>query len=253
MPSETVANIQKRMKAFDAFARAHEDPGSLQSKWESLFHMSLPKKSAHSFAEHYRNMKDTRKHRKQRGGVAPLDYVMTPGSNVGVYGRFPTEIGTDPASIRDLDVYLHDALTMDCGSPSVFPTPPVDMGSNKVGGKRGKKNTRRALKQRKTLRKQRLNRRRTWKARGGNLATSLAMHPYLSSTPPNVFQAATNMWSGNPAPVPFPSSPVVHKWDYVSNGTTGLIDPGLVTHIGSDFQKLASPAPWQDGSASTTT
>jgi len=77
------------------------------------------------------------------------------------------------------------------------------------------------------------------------LAESLMTHPYISSAPPNMIQQVAASMSGATSPVPFPGNPVNQQWQYVSNGTAGLMDPGVVTPIGSDFSKLASPAPWQ--------
>jgi hypothetical protein len=231
------------MSAFDKFARTHSKYNELQKKWYSLFKTDLDKKAAVGFVEYYRKMK--RQTKKQNGGMAPLEYVMTPGANVSVYGQFPTEIASDPASIRDLDIFFSNALTKDCGNPSqinAFPTPNTEMGSNQVGGrKRGtRKNNRR-----KTLRKNRKNMRKSYKHRGGSLMTTLGYHPYLATAPPNLIQSGMNMWNGGVTPIPFPSAPTTHQWQYVSNGTIGTIDPGQVTPIGTNFGKLAGMDPYQ--------
>ena len=154
MPS--IADVQRKLKSFDTFARHTDDISALKRKWHSLFRTDLTDLSAKSFVTHYREMrsKNTRsKHakkslrrsraRKQRGGVgAPLDYVMTPGANVPVYGRFPVEVDTDPGSIKDLDVYFQNALTFGCGKEAGYwPQVPANMGSNQVGGRR-RRNTR---------------------------------------------------------------------------------------------------------------
>lgn len=251
---KTIAQIQSGMRAFDEYARKTDDPTALQRKWDSLFRSELSKHSADAFVRYYRKMKQTK---KQRGGVAPLDYTMTPGANVSVYGRFPVAIDTNQASIRDLDVYFQNALTADCGNPAqaaAFPSPSSEMGSNQVGGRR--RNTRRNRRNA-TLRKNRKDRkgtknrkdtrrrRNTYRARGGDLMTTLGYHPFLATAPPSLIQSGTNAWSGNPAPLPFPGSPVQHQWQYVSNGTAGVIDPGLVTPIGTNFGKLAGMDPYQ--------
>ena len=246
----TIAQIQKSMRAFDTYARSHADVADIQAKWTSLFDTHLDKKTATSFVQYYRKMKShtRRSSKKQKGGMAPLNYTMTPGANVSVYGRFPVEVDTDPASIRDLDVYFHDALTKDCGNPAqdaAFPRPPSDMGSNQVGGRKSRRvnrrrNTLRKQKNRKTSRKvNRKTNRKHRNYRGGNLGTTLAMHPFLASAPPNYLQTVNNGWSGSPSPLPFPGAPTQHAWQYVSNGTAGTIDPGVVTPIGTDFSKLA--------------
>lgn len=245
---KTVAQIQRRMSAFDTFARAHHDTNDIQKKWEDLFGSTIDSKTATSFTQYYRKMKNRTSSKKQRGGMAPLSYTMTPGANVSVYGRFPVEVGTDPASIRDLDVYFHDALTKDCGNPAqaaAFPHPSSGMGSNQFGGRKSRKVNRRRRTQRKMNRKNRKSMRRH---RGGNLGTSLAMHPFISTPPPNMIQTGLHGWSGSTAPLPFPGSPAQHQWQYVSNGTAGIINPGVVTPIGTDFAKLAGIDPYQTAS-----
>jgi len=252
----TIAQIQRRMSAFDTFARTSQKPEQLQTKWHSLFSTQLDKKTANSFVEYYRKMK-SRTSRKQRGGMAPLNYQMTSGSpNVSVYGRFPVDVGTDPASIKDLDVYFHNALTLDCGNPAqaaAFPTPSSGMGSNQVGGRsrRSSRSSRSSRKQKRTLRhKNRTNKRKTnrRRQRGGNLGESILMRPYLATAPPNAIQAAVNGWQGNPASLPFSGNPVNHQWQYVSNGTAGIVNPGLITPIGTDFKQLAALDPYQTAS-----
>jgi hypothetical protein len=250
----TIAQIQKSMRAFDTFARTSADPKQLQTKWHSLFSTQLDNKAANSFVQYYRKMK-SRTSRKQRGGMAPLNYQMTSGSpNVSVYGRFPVEVGTDPASIKDLDVYFHNALTLDCGNPAqaaAFPTPSSGMGSNQVGGRsrRGRRQSRKSRRQtvrhRNRYNKRKTNRRRQ---RGGNLGESILMRPYLATPPPNALQAAVNGWQGNPAQLPFSGNPVQQQWQYVSNGTAGIINPGLITPIGTEFRQLASLDPYQTAS-----
>ncbi len=224
---------------------------SIQETWNHIFDTPLSNQSAKSFVNYYREMRT--KTRTMRGGMsyAPLSYTMTPGT-IGVYGNFPTEIATDPASIVNLDVFYQNSLQHGCGTENSSLHVPEDMGSNKVGGKRTRVNrsrkARKTYKHKRTERKSRKNVRKTIRKRkffGGNLAESLLTHPYISSAPPNLIQQAAASISGATSPVPFPGSPVTHQWQYVSNGTAGLIDPGIVTPIGSDFAKLANQAPWQ--------
>jgi hypothetical protein len=254
----TIAQIQKDLKVFDTQARAalekDKPEAHIQSSWESIFHMPLSNTSAKSFTNYYRKMRSNT--RKMTGGMAPLSYTMTPGT-IGVYGNFPTEIASDPASIQALDVFYQNSLNKGCGIENSSLPVPEDMGSNKVGGAKTRVKSRKAARKsykNKRVTKSRKNVRKTLrkglrkgmrKYRGGNLTESLVMHPYISSAPPNLIQMAAATVSGATEPVPFPGSPVVHQWQYVSNGTAGLIDPGIVTPIGSDFAKLASPAPWQ--------
>lgn len=251
MTKHTVAHIQKSMSAFDTFARGHQDPKSLQTKWNQLFDSALDTKAANAFVTYYRKMKKNTRKNRQSGGVAPLDYAMTPGANVSVYGKFPVAVDTDQASIRDLDVYFHDALTRDCGNPAqaaAFPHPSSEMGSNQAGGKKSRRNRRNRKTARKNSRKgNRKNRQtqRNRRQRGGSLLASLGYHPYLSTVPPSLIQTGANAWNGGTAPLPFPGTPTSHQWQYVSNGIAGTIDPGLVTPIGTKFATLATIDPWQ--------
>ena len=262
MPS--IAKIQKDLSTFDTYARKHMDNvPALQTKWKALFDIPLTSESAKSFSTYYKTMvskKNTRKSRSsQRGGDlagAPLTYTMTPGANVQVYGRFPVEADTDPSTIRDLDVYFQDSLTKGCGTENSSLSVPVEMGSNQVGGKNRKanrksrvnrKNSRKTMRKnsRKASHKNRKTYRRNRSHRGGDLMTSLVYHPYLSSNPQNMIQNSVLSAQGTYPPTPVSGNPTVQTWDYNSRGTAGVINPGLVTPIGNDFQRLASPAPWQ--------
>jgi hypothetical protein len=243
----TIAKIQKDLKAFDQFARQaikHDGDATeaLQTKWSTLFKSPMSKESAKSFSQYYRKMvskrggkRTTRKIQKMRGGAASIlspatiDYQMVPGANVQMYGRFPVEADTDPSTIRDMDVYFNSGMSRTCGVENSARQVPAGMGSNKVGGSRRRRRGR-------TLRRRHA---------GGSLMESLQVHPYVSTAPPNVFQVAANVWSGNTASIPAPASPVQSTWVPASHGTAGLINPGVVTNIGSDFSKLASPPAWQ--------
>jgi hypothetical protein len=250
MPS--IAHIQKQLKEFDAKARRAvdgKDPETaLKNSWRSVFSMDMNDASAKSFARYYREMRS--KSRSMRGGSlapAPLDYQMTAGANVKTYGNFPVEAGMDPASIRNLDVYFQDSLTKGCGVENSSRQVPATMGSNKVGGSRRRRNSRKA---RKTYRKRanrknsrKNNRRSRRNHRGGNLLTSLVTHPYISTSPSNPIQGAAVAWAG--APQAPSGNPVVPGWNYATIGTERPINPGLITPIGADMTKLASPAPWQ--------
>lgn len=251
---KTVAQIQKRMSAFDEYARTHTKSENLCEKWRELFGTELNKKSADAFVSYYRKMKQNKGTRKQRGGVvgAPLNYTMTPGVNVSVYGRFPVPID-DPsqggaAMVKDLDVFFANALTKDCGNlnqAESFPHPSSEMGSNQVGGRRNK--SRKERRHRKTERRNRKNRRATYrrKQNGAGILTTLGYHPYLDTAPPNYLQIGAHDFNGVVRPLPFPAAPTNHQWNYVSSGTAGVIDPGIVTPIGTEFKTFASLDPYQ--------
>lgn len=176
-----------------------------------------------------RKQKSVRMRKQKRGGSyaltgAPLSYSMTPGMTANVYGHFPTEIATDPASIQNLDQFYGSALTRGCGIENSTRQVPETMGSNKVGGAR------------KTFKAKRKDR----KQKGGDLMQGLMMRgfplPHAASAPPNVVQTMASNWQGMPA---FPSaSPVDHTWTYKSTAATSF-DPSLASKITSPFAQLA--------------
>ena len=231
----TINQIQSDLRAFDAAARRDSTPAALAVSWKRIFGNTMTETAAKGFSDYYKKMVDAKKtrkratSRKQRGGAAPLDYTMTPGIPLATWGQFPVEVDTDPGSIKDLDVYFHDSLPL--SAPGYWPSVPADMGSNKFVANGG---MRRRNKKMRTRRRQ----------RGGNLLESLVMRPIFTATaPPNIAQIAANAWAGSPAAIPTPPSAVHYTWSPAGASGT-LIDPGRVTQIGSDFAKLASPAPW---------
>jgi hypothetical protein len=250
----TISDIQSKLKQFNKFAQVSPNPKAYQQKWKELFNAPLSSQSAHSFATYYRDMRsNTRKNRrnlasrKQRGGAAPisgapLDYSMAPGLNIQAYGRFPVEAGTDPSSVRDLDVYFRDSLSADCGVKDSSLKVPANMGSNQVGGRR----------RRRTIRRRgRNSRSRKFRQRGGDLLESItARVPFIhnSSVAPNLLQSAQNAYTGGTQPVPAPADPAAHTWEPRTHGIAGLINPGIVAYVPNDVGRLANPAPWMTSS-----
>ena len=247
MPS--IAQIQKELKAFDSYARHTEDPHKLQLKWKHLFGTPLTDESAKSFVTHYRTMRSrknsgrrtTRKHRKtalrrrqptkylrkHRGGVAPLDYVMTPGADVPVYGRFPVELDTNPAGIFDLDRYFQDSLTLECGKEDISLQVPPNMGSNLVGGGRKQKHKgRRTRKQRGSGWFDFLSGSGASCASMSDLApTATISRPYNASVYPNVLQRTADTWAGSTDNYPAPSAPEDKTWQYKNLGIANAVNP----------------------------
>jgi hypothetical protein len=248
MPS--IAQIQKELKAFDSYAQHTTDPHKLQLKWKHLFGTELTNESAKSFITHYRTMrsrkhsKGTKKHRKvrsqrhrrqtkHRGGMAPLDYVMTPGADVPVYGRFPVELDTNPAGIFDLDRYFQDSLTLECGKEDISLHVPPNMGSNLVGGARKRKV--------KGNRRTRKHRGGGWfdfmSGNGSSCASASDLRPnaeigrpYVASVYPNVLQRAADTWSGATDNYPAPSAPEDKTWQYKNLGTPNAMNPKFLTN-----------------------
>jgi hypothetical protein len=216
---------------------------------------------------------------------AALEYTMSPGLNPGAYGRFPVAIDTDVQSIRDLDVYFQNSLTSRCGAENSSLTIPEGMGSNHVGGasrknsrkssrknrrgvgscsrknvmrknvmrKSSRKNVMRKSSRKNVMRKNvmRKDRRNTRRQNGGllgvadNLTTSLTTRPYLASVPVGVLQSVGAAASGSTQQVPTSGNPTTHTWHYQNKGVDGLVQPSNVAYIADNFDKFASPAPWQ--------
>lgn len=255
----TISDIQNKLKQFNTFAKSTSDTAAYKSKWKQLFDMPLSSQSANSFASYYRNMRSNtrRRSKKQQGGAlaaiqgAPLDYSMVPGLNIQAYGRFPIEAGTDPSSIRNLDVYFNDSLAQDCGVKDSSLHVPANMGSNQVGGgsarHRKSRHNKGPVKRRRTQRHRRGKRSRTYRQRGGDLLESItarAPFVYNASVSPNLIQQASHAWAGSTQAVPAPADPSVHTWQPRTSGVNGIINPGVVAYVPNDVGRLANPAPW---------
>ena len=214
--------VKKVVKAASDDATAMK---ALQSLWRDIFHGKLDKDSTEGFVQHFRDGKrQTRRSRKQKGGMAPIAYQMGPGiPSATTNGHFLTSVSTDARSQHDLDVYFNSGMSRTAGTESWrFPTVPAGMGSNQVGGKR---KTRRSKKQ----------------SGGGSLLQTIGQIPFQASVPPSMVQTAYAAYSGQPpAPSSDPTSPA---WSY--SQVKSVIDPTNVTHIGSDISKLVTPTPWK--------
>jgi hypothetical protein len=89
-------------------ARAH-----LEKTWREFFGSPLTPAAAKGLLVHYEKLYGRRatrraaraasKGRQQRGGMAPINYMMGQGSTDYTYGRFPTPM-SDPQVIRGLDL-----------------------------------------------------------------------------------------------------------------------------------------------------
>jgi hypothetical protein len=169
------------------------------------------------------NKKRTVRGTKRRyvGGVAPLNYTMGPGANVGVYGRFPTEVGADPFSVKDLDVYYRSALSRGCGLEDSGRTVPADMGSNAVVGQSSGQTGGAS-----SLESSALDSTMT---KISDLFGTVGNRPYVSTVAPNMAQSLANSWSGNPQAVPASASPEVPTWSFRGASTAAINPERVVT------------------------
>lgn len=197
---------------------------AIRTTWKRLFHGTLDSESVKGFARHFRTDRSTRKQRKQKGGMAPLAYQMNSGiPSATTNGHYPTDASTDPQSKHDMDVYFNSGMSRTAGTESWrFPTVPAGMGSNKVGGRR---KTRRSRKQK----------------GGGSLLETIGQVPFLPGAPLTSVQTGYAAYSGQPSA---PSSDATSQaWSY-SNLKTA-IDPANVTKIDSSISKLVVTPPWR--------
>lgn len=230
----SVNDIRKRFQEMDVsvknFVKTSNPRGlgeHVSRQWSRLFNKHLSPKAASSLATHYMNtMKRTVS--KKRGGSmsgAPLDYVMRPGlPAVATYATFPTEVGVDPKSVANLDVYFNSGLSRSCGTENTGLTVPADMGSNQVvkGGRR---------------------RRGTRKYRGGDFMTAMAARPYIAENPGTFVQRMGETYHGvSPSPYDI-AEPSQSAFRLVSDGKLP-IDPSGISLIDKDITQLANPSPY---------
>lgn len=69
--------------------------------WSQQFHQDLSKAALAGMIMHYRALYKTKKTRKQKGGMAPLEYSGGQGADV-VYGRFPVFEGGSQQFVHSL-------------------------------------------------------------------------------------------------------------------------------------------------------
>lgn len=99
--------------------------------WSGLFHHNLSGAAARGLVHHYRAVHGSRSgsrrrsSRKQRGGMAPLDWTLGQGSTAAVYGRFPVEMGVAPKAVAALDLgrFYESQVSRACDSTGGAPAP----------------------------------------------------------------------------------------------------------------------------------
>lgn len=129
----TVESLQASFESIDKkirtlIARGKTDSGILEQlkrAWNEHFHMSLSPAALRGLLQHYRATSSKRVTRKQRGGMAPLDYTMGQGTTDMVYGRFPVEIGSSPQVVRalDMDRFFENPISRGCNPTGGFDAP----------------------------------------------------------------------------------------------------------------------------------
>ena len=95
----------------------------------NIFHKSLQKEAAESYLAIKRKSKGTRRTtRRQRGGMAPLDYTLRAGID-GPYGNFPAYVQSGFGV-----GYPMPGVKESCGVTDSGPQLSASLGSNQAGG-----------------------------------------------------------------------------------------------------------------------
>ena len=117
---------------------------SFKKVWKQVFGKLIDSSTAETYlrlqVKHTKASKSKSKtYKKQKGGSAPIEYMMTPGIDSsqgtvqGAYGSFLPYVSSG------LSFYNHInniAMDSECGKTNITPQIAIDMGSNKVGGQR---------------------------------------------------------------------------------------------------------------------
>lgn len=229
----SVADIRNRFKEMDENIRlflkknSGSSPSSLgkhvSRQWTILFKKPLSSRAATSLAHHYLNI-----HAKRGGAFtgAPLDTTMRPGlPAIAAYATFPTEVGSDPKAVHDMDVYYNNALGRSNIGTNHVPLPATGPIS-KAGG----------------------SRRRMTRKRGGDFATALSARSYIANNPAGSVQIMSERWMGQPTRVHDIADPTSYGW-----GLTGAVAPAGAPEPTSITSKmdLSNYSPYPQASAVT--
>jgi hypothetical protein len=138
-----VMTIPQLRKAFEAVEHMTQrilqrpiDKSSIenfQKGWKSIFGKQIDSNVAESYLTIQTKLKTKvrgKKTRKQKGGVASLDYQYRPGID-GPYGQYLPYI---TSGFKFYDAINQTAMDSSCGKENITPLVSADMGSNKVGG-----------------------------------------------------------------------------------------------------------------------
>jgi len=101
-----------------------------QKAWKNCFGKSIDSKTAESYLVLQSKVKkSSRKTKKQKGGSAPVDYMLRPGID-GTHGSYLPYVSKGLDFYNDINNIAMDA---DCGKIDYSPQVSATMGSNQVG------------------------------------------------------------------------------------------------------------------------
>lgn len=136
-PQMTVEGLHASFEKLDVKARTLVSQGATDTElghgihraWSEQFHTDLAPAAVRGLVAHYRAvLKGVGKHktrkarRSQRGGMAPVGWTMQPGM-IGMYGRFPVEMGTSPSALTTMDRFYESQISRACDSTGGYPAP----------------------------------------------------------------------------------------------------------------------------------
>jgi len=103
-----------------------------QKVWKSIFHKQIDIQSAKSYLELQSKIKKKTKgtRKSQKGGSAPVDYMLRPGLD-GTHGSFLPYVSSGLSFYNNIN---NIAMDSDCGKVDITPQIAADMGSNMFGG-----------------------------------------------------------------------------------------------------------------------
>lgn len=121
--------IDKKVHAMIGKGSTDSELGScLHKAWSEQFHMPVSGSAVKALIMHYRavhpgSKRLTRKSKRQRGGMAPVDYMMGQGQTSQLYGRFPVEMGVTPNVVTDLDLarFYESSTARSCNTTGGHP------------------------------------------------------------------------------------------------------------------------------------
>jgi hypothetical protein len=129
----SVEGLHASFERIDKKVRAQINRGATDSAlaacirhaWSDQFHTPMSAAALKGMVGHYRRIygSKVRKTRKQRGGMAPLDWTMGQGTSAAVYGRFPVEMGTYDGAIKSLDRFYESPIARSCDTTGGKPAP----------------------------------------------------------------------------------------------------------------------------------
>jgi hypothetical protein len=141
----------------------------LQTLLRAQFHHPVQPMAAEAYLSVIeKGAKKGTRRKKQKGGMAPVDFQTRPGVD-GVHGSFPQYL---TGGLSFANTVNQEGMFQSCGKVDITPAVPVSIGSNQAGGAVS------AV---------------TMVGDAFNLLTTRPIH---SESPPSVFQDAQTVWTG---------------------------------------------------------